>query len=379
MATQPIIRLSNGIHHDQKVVWFSFTYNVDLIQAIKQIPGCKYSTHLRKWYQIKEDFDLHLCFNHFKEIAFLDYKSLKIDKSLPLTKQDKIIPDYSHRTTTQIPKGYLEILQQKRYSQSTINTYSAYIKDFVFYFRDKTIETLSSSQINAYILELQQTYQISESQQNQRINAIKFYYEKVLKRDRVYYELERPRKRETLPKVLSKNEVKRLIENADNIKHKCIIALFYSTGIRRGELLRLKLTDVSSDRMQIKIEGAKGNKERVTILSKNMLNLLREYYLKEKPLVWLFESRTKGQPYSETSVRELIKKIAKKANIKTSVTPHKLRHSFATHLLEKGVDIRYIQALLGHDSLRTTEIYTHISNRDINNITNPLDDIFDSS
>lgn len=380
MNTLPIIKLKQGSHQQRDVVWFYFNYNTEILEAIKEIPLTHFSHKEKAWYQFQEDFNLNLCFNHLTEIAYLDYKDLKkkTDTSKPAITIN-IKQDYSHRASTLLPKGYHDMLIQKRYSQQTIKTYCGYMQDFAFHFKDKTLEVMSSHDINNYFVHLQRTYQISSSQQNQRINAIKFYYEKVLKRDRTFYELERPRERNPLPKVLSKEEIKRIIDVTTNIKHKCIISMLYSSGMRRGELLNLRIEDINSDRMQIRIEGGKGNKDRFTTLSKVMLSILREYYLKYQPQYWLFESQIKGKKYSEGGVRQLLNAAVKKAGLNKRVTPHMLRHSFATHLLEQGINLRNIQSLLGHHSIKTTEVYTHISTNDLTDIINPLDNILDSS
>lgn len=379
MSHKPTITLSYGTHQQRDVVWIAFAYNYELTYQLEQEKGFHYSTSDERWYMSRDLFELHTFFERFKELAYVDYSALKrktIDSdNVPIAETQ----DYSHRSTTLLPKGYIEMLQQKRYSQNTIDTYVGYMKDFIFHFEGKMLEVLSTKQINDYILGLQLKYQISESQQNQRINAIKFYYEKVLKRDRTFYEIERPRKKHPLPKVLSKEEVSKLINATDNIKHKCIISLLYATGLRRAELLNLKIEDINSDRMQIRIEGAKGNKDRFSILSNKILPLLRAYYLEYKPQLWLFESNIKGSKYSTSSLRQILNNAAKKAGIQKRVTPHMLRHSFATHLLEQGVNLRNIQSLLGHSSIKTTEVYTHVSNSDMSNIINPLDQILEST
>lgn len=172
------------------------------------------------------------------------------------------------------------MLIQKRYSDNTIKAYCNYFKDFCVFFENSKLENVSTTQINSYILTLIQQKNISTSQQNQRINAIKFYFEKVLGREKQYYELHRPRKENKLPKVLSKNEVKIILASATNIKHKCILMLIYSAGLRRSELLNLKPADIDSERMLIHILGAKGKKDRISLLSDNLLKLLREYYRK---------------------------------------------------------------------------------------------------
>ncbi len=272
-------------------------------------------------------------------------------------------------------KKFEDLLIQKRYSINTRKVYCHYFKDFQTYFRHDKLEDISTEKINNYILELIQTKNISVSQQNQRINAIKFYYEKILGGEKQYYELHRPKKEHKLPKVLSKNEVKRIFDVTNNLKHKCILMLIYSAGLRRSELLNLTPEDIDSERMLIHINGAKGKKDRISLLSDNLLQLLRQYYKEYHPNKYLFEGQSGGK-YSASSVANILKKAAGKAELRKVVTPHMLRHSFATHLLEQGTDLRYIQELLGHGSSKTTEIYTHVSKKAINNIKNPIDDFF---
>ncbi|HKI79736.1 MAG TPA: tyrosine-type recombinase/integrase [Ignavibacteriaceae bacterium] len=180
----------------------------------------------------------------------------------------------------------------------------------------------------------------------------------------------------TAKRILGKNEVKRILNSSNNVKHKCILMLIYSAGLRRSELIGLKISDIDSERMVINICGAKGKKDRISLLSKNTLMLLRDYYKEYKPQTFLFEGQN-GRKYSATSVANILKRAAKKAGIQKKVTPHMLRHSFATHLLEQGTDLRYIQELLGHNSSKTTEIYTHISKKAIDNIQNPIDEFFE--
>ena len=271
---------------------------------------------------------------------------------------------------------YKELLIQKRYSNNTQRIYCNYFKDFILYFKDDDLEKLSIEQINNYILDLIQSKKISISQQNQRINSIKFYYEKILSRNKQYYELHRPNREHKLPKILSKNEVKKILDSCINIKHYCILLLIYSAGLRRSELINLKVVDINSERMLINIIDAKGKKDRVSLLSENTLKMLRKYYKKYQPKEFLFEG-AKGGKYSTTSVAKVLKRAATKAGLNKNVTPHMLRHSFATHLLEQGTDLRFIQELLGHNSSKTTEIYTHVSKKSIAKIKNPVDDFFE--
>jgi site-specific recombinase XerD len=272
----------------------------------------------------------------------------------------------------------LEKLEQKRYSKSTIKSYTAYFEDLVYYFSDRDLESVEKDEINGYILYLIRNQKISESQQNKRINAIKFYYEKVLGLNREFYNIERPRQKHTLPKVISENEVVRIIEVIDNIKHKTIITTIYSAGLRRSELINLRKQDVDFDRSIIYIRGAKGKKDRITILSETNAILLKMYLKEYSPNYWMFEGPERGQ-YSATSVGRILHDAVEKAGIKKRITPHMLRHSFATHLLEQGVDMRYIQNLLGHETTKTTEIYTHVSKKSLANIRSPLDRIFNNN
>ncbi len=190
---------------------------------------------------------------------------------------------------------YRNRLIQQRYSQNTIDIYCNYFKDFCNYFKDSKVENIKAEQINEYILDLIKTKNISISQQNQRINAIKFYYEKILGREKQYYSLHRPKKEHKLPKVLSKNEVKRIFNSCNNIKHRCILMLIYSAGLRRSELIDLEIFDIDSERMVVNIKGAKGKKDRISFLSKNTLILLRDYYKSINPkLIFLKGKRVEN-------------------------------------------------------------------------------------
>jgi site-specific recombinase XerD len=267
---------------------------------------------------------------------------------------------------------YKQKLIQRRYSVNTQKTYLSLFKKFLYRFNDKTINDISKAEIEGYIYSLIRTKNISFSTQNQIINAIKFYYERVLNRERLTYWIERPKKEFKLPTVISEQSILRMLTSTNNIKHRCIIALLYSSGIRRSELLNLKKGDIDYERMMITIRGGKGNRDRVSLLSQTFMQSLIEYLQIYNPKYWFFESPTKKK-YSSTSVLNIVKKAARKAGLAQKVTPHTLRHSFATHLLEHGTDIRYVQDLLGHSSIKTTQIYTHISDTSLRKIISPLD------
>ena len=260
------------------------------------------------------------------------------------------------------------------YSKNTIKTYLHYLNLFSVHFKNEG--TITKEKIESYIYDMIKSKNLSYSAQSQFINAIKFYYEKTLENPKTVFNLPRPKKPKTLPKVMSRKEVFKLLSVISNIKHKAILHIIYSGGLRLGELLNLKIEDIDSDRMLIHIKGGKGKKDRTTILGNTCLLILREYYRSYKPGVWLFESIKKGKQYSAKSVQNIFKTNLKKAGINKPFTVHSLRHSFATHLLEQGVDLRYIQELLGHSSSKTTEIYTHVSTKNLQNIVTPADLIF---
>lgn len=370
MALKPTIILQPDVHRNEPVILLKFDYNYNLINAVKKLGNAFWSATKQCWYIRKSAFNLNFVYESLNALAYIDYKKLKNAQ-----KTDKQVPrfDHSHRRSTHIPKEYSNKLIQKKYSDNTIRIYTNYFKDFVHHFEGYDITDITSEDVNTYILELIQTHDISSSQQNQRINAIKFYYEKILKRKSTYYDIDRPRTREALPDVLSREEIKAMLALTTNIKHKCIIGIIYSCGLRRSELIGLKIENIDSDRMQIKIENAKGNKDRYIQLSEKMLKMLRDYFKEHNPKEYLFNGDY-GQKYSATSVQKVIKKAAVRAGIKRRVYPHILRHSFATHNLEQGIDIRFIQEWLGHKTIKTTERYTHIS-RNNYKFKNLIDDI----
>lgn len=277
-----------------------------------------------------------------------------------------------------IPPSYIEELVIRRYSPATIENYRSQFAAFLRYIHPKGSEAIEEADIRRYMRHLVEERRVSGSTQNIAINAIKFYLEKVQKGKRTVYAVERPRGEEKLPVVLSEAEMVALLEQTGNLKHKCILYILYSAGLRMSEVLALKPADLDPDRGIINVRGGKHNKDRVTLLSKVTFDLIRRYTDKYQPGEWLFEGPG-GKPYSPRSVNAIIKRSAKKAGITKNVSAHKLRHSFATHLLEHGTDLRYIQSLLGHESSRTTERYTHVTTRGLDQIVSPLDNLMGES
>ena len=261
----------------------------------------------------------------------------------------------------------------KRYSPSTVSTYLSCLTHFFNFHKTKNPETLSKQDI-LYYLEFLVKKGYSKSSQNQYINSIKFYYEKFLEREKQYYFIDRPIKDKKLPIVLSKEEVQSLFNQVYNLKHKTILVLIYSCGLRISELINLKINDIDTQRMLIQIRNSKGNKDRQVQLAEQIHQLIKRYNNEYNPKQFLFNGLNSYQ-YSTASIQKIIKRAAIKADIRKNVTPHTLRHSFATHLLEDGIDIRYIQTILGHSNIQTTQIYTHVSSRHLKNIKNPTDDM----
>lgn len=258
---------------------------------------------------------------------------------------------------------------RKGYSSNTIRSYSSHLHCFLRY----TNNEVSLNQANNYILYLvNRSYSYSHC--NQVINAIKLYAKISKTIDYNQFKFyPRPRNNSLLPKVLSKGEIKLVFDQVTNTKHRCELMLAYSCGLRVSEVANVKVKDIDSKRMIVLISQSKGNKDRITTLSEKMLQELRIYYKKYRPNIWLFENPSKTGPISTRSLQNIFNKAVSKANIKKQVTFHSLRHSYATHLLESGVDLRYIQELLGHANSKTTERYTHVSTRSLTKIKNPLD------
>ncbi|RZJ70422.1 MAG: integrase [Flavobacterium sp.] len=262
-------------------------------------------------------------------------------------------------------------LQTHRYSDSTVNTYCKMCEFFLKYLRKRNITAITARTIEQFNYEFIVSPQKSISYQNQAINAIKQYL--IFKQIALDFQnIERPRKEKKLPTVLSMEEIRRLMESTVSLKHKALLSLIYSGGFRISEVLNLKLADIDSDRMLIHVRNAKGRKDRYTLLSTKALLLLREYFVVYQPKIFLFEGNGGGQ-YSSRAAQSVLQASATRAGITKSISLHTLRHSFATHLLEHGTDIRYIQDLLGHSSPKTTMIYTHVSDSSVQNIRNPLD------
>jgi integrase/recombinase XerD len=261
-----------------------------------------------------------------------------------------------------------------RYSHRTIKSYKSALRTFIMHYDDQKPSQLTRKQIDDYILMLIKEKKISEAYQNTIQCAIKYFYCEVVAQSDQVEKLVRMRKSDKLPNVLSEQEVVRLLKSVENIKHRIILSIIYSGGLRLSEVTNLRLTDIQMDMKRIFIKNAKGKKDRCTILSDRVIHGLNTYLEVYKPVFWLFEGATGGQ-YSDRSVQEIFTTAKLKSKINPLATTHTLRHSFATHLIEKGIDMRYVQELLGHESSKTTEIYTHITKKGWENLLSPLDSL----
>ncbi len=345
---------SLGEHREKKVIFLSFDYNKELIAEVKKIPGACWSQSKKCWY-VMDRIQTRLLFgvmeneigfnknglNSFNEIAF---------------------------------KNYIQLLEQKAYSKNTIKTYGTEFVQFLKDIKNEKVDFFPSSRINNYLHYCIKNKGMSENQLHSRINAIKFYYEQVLKNPKLVFDVVRPKKKFILPKALSVEEVKLLLNSCENKKHQLMLALCYGTGIRLSEIVGIRLCDIDFNRAQLFVNCAKGKKDRYVNLPLRLEKSLKKYIATSNLKEYLFEGQYGGQ-YSTRSVQAVFGEAKRKAKILKPIGIHGLRHSYATHLLEMGTDISMIQRLLGHNQIKTTLIYTHISNKDMSKVKSPLDNL----
>ncbi|MEX0998146.1 MAG: tyrosine-type recombinase/integrase [Flavobacteriaceae bacterium] len=336
--------------------------------AFKQLNGSFYHPTQRLW-------SLPNTEEHKKRVMTLFGKKLKLVEQHAPPPVPKV--EVTEAIQLELDRHFQK-MKLKNYSASTIRSYQANLEQFFGYFKNSDLATLTKEQIEGFVYELVQKYKISEQKQNMMINAIKSYYEHTLGQPREYYTITRPKRSRDLPDTLSEEEVLAIINSPENIKHKAILHTIYSAGLRIGEVIRLRVKDVRSDDGFLFVKDSKGKKDRHTVLSPFLLGLLRNYYKVHKPSYWLFEGQDGGQ-YSATSIQQIYRKAVKETGSNPWSTPHTLRHSFATHLMQRGVNIRYIQTALGHSSSKTTEVYTRVLSINSKTLKSPLDVIMESA
>lgn len=358
------LRLEPMEHRGQQCVAIVGQLHSAAYNSVRSFPGRLYSKTHGCWYIIYDPDCLARL-----AVELRRYQPVDVSERFAL----KETPGKAN-TMTALPEGYHEHLVRVRYSEATIKTYEAQLKQFISWLHPVKLEDLTEEFINRYMLHLANQKRVSISTQNTAINAIKFYLEKVHRGERKVYYVDRPMKETKLPHVLTQEEVKALISATRNVKHRCMILVLYSTGVRISELLNLRWSDFDVQKRQVFIHGGKGRKDRLTITSKKAIDYIRYYLDQHKPKEFLFEG-VKGGRYSSRSVNQIIHRSAQEAGLTKRVSAHTLRHSFATHLLELREDIRYIQLLMGHDSSKTTERYTHMTTRGFKDIKSPLDSL----
>ena len=266
----------------------------------------------------------------------------------------------------------VNLLKLKGYSDSTIRTYKNEFAQFLIALKSYSVDNCDAEKLRSYMLYCYKYLRLTENTLHSRLNALKFYFEQVLHREKFFVDIPRPKKHLKLPKTISPYNIKKLLNATTNLKHNTILKLCYGMGLRVSEIINIKIEDIDSQNMQVLIECGKGKKDRYVNLPQSVLEQLRTYYKEYRPKKYLFEGQDGGQ-YSTRSVQQVFKNALQKAGINKNVGIHSLRHSYATHLLEQGTDIRFIQELLGHKDIKTTLIYTEVTNNSVRKVTSPLD------
>jgi integrase/recombinase XerD len=352
-------------HRGQQRILVKFTFNKTLLQRLQQVAKPLWSATHKCWH-VEDTEQIRTLF--------------KIN--VPANTQAAEPAQAPQPEPAKINQHVLANLEQqlilKAYSKNTIRTYLAETRVFLQQLGNHAADSISYEKLRSYFAYCHTTLKLKENTIHSRLNALKFYYEQVLKKEKFFWEIPRPKKPLILPKLLNETEIRRLFNALENKKHKAMLFTIYSAGLRVSELVNLKLAHIDSGSMQILVERAKGKKDRYVNLSPLLLDILREYIKQysPKPKKYLFESQQTQQQYPARTVQQIFSNAKQKAGILKEVGVHSLRHSFATHLLDKGTDIRYIKELLGHFDIKTTERYLHVSKQKIINIISPFDDIF---
>lgn len=341
------------VHRGKNIIWIRGDFNYSIIKRIKSLPTARWSSTQKCWYVADKP--------HFREMFKLPPQPIAI----------KLLPKI-HPINREAFLKFQDQISLMAYSPNTMRVYSYEFAQLLYTIRDRHVDTLDDLKIKSYFLYCINELKLQENQIHSRINAVKFYFEKVCKRSRIFIDIPRPKKKESLPKMLSVQDVNKMFRLTTNLKHRVILKLCYGMGLRVSEIVNLKIEHIDSNRMQVLVEKAKGKKDRYVNLPESILEELRNYYKEFKPKIYLFEGNS-GGPYNIRSCQAVFKAAMKRAKINKTVGIHSLRHSYATHLIEYGTDVRFVQELLGHNNIKTTMIYTHVSNVSKGKIKSPLD------
>ncbi len=342
-----------AVHNGKDVLFIRFEYSGELNERVRKLVGVRWSRTQKAWYVFNTP--------HYRQLFGL---------APPLAGKDVLV--HIHPVNLPAFQLFVETLQLKAYSQSTLKTYRNEFAQLLYILKANPVDGLDANRLRSYFLYCINTLKLSENTLHSRINAVKFYFEQVLHREKFFFEIPRPKKPSILPKVINANDIKRLFAVTTNLKHNTMLKLCYGMGLRVSEIVNIKITDVDSKNMQVFIERAKGKKDRYANLPESILEQLRTYFLEYRPKKYLFEGQY-GERYAIRSTQQVFKGALKKAGINKDVGIHGLRHSFATHLLENGTDIKFIQELLGHNDIKTTLRYTQVSEKSLKRIKSPLD------
>lgn len=381
-----VVEVKEIRHGNENRYFLFYKFNTSLNDVARTITGCRYSKSYRAWHVTANRESIDWVREKFKGKAWVDTKHIhanalvlgstptaeRIDELKPAVRKVEVLPPLDEEKLLQLEE-FKKYLRARRYSESTVTTYSDGVVIFLRYYNLKCVTEIDNTDLvnfnNDYIIR----NNLSAAYQNQIINGVKLFF-RICGGTKMDAQLiYRPKSAKLLPNVLSKEEVKWILNAPANLKHKAMLSLIYSCGLRCGELLRLKPGNVDSKRGLLIVKQSKGRKDRVVPLSAKIVELLRQYFIAFKPKKFLFEGQSEGEMYDERSLQNVLKQCLAKTEIRKPVTLHWLRHSYATHLLENGTDLRYIQEILGHSSSKTTEIYTHVSTKNIQNITSPFD------
>ncbi|GAA4394342.1 site-specific integrase [Nibrella viscosa] len=352
----PQVRYESAQHHGKSVIFICFEPDKQLNERVRKLAGARWSSSKKAWYVTDNPF--------YRQKFGLE----------PVLVGKEVLAQI-HPVNQPALLRLIETLQLKAYSASTLQTYRNEFAQLLYVLKATPVDSLNPDRLRSYFLYCVNTLKLSENTLNSRINAVKFYFEQVLSRQQMFIEIPRPKKKVLLPNVLAISQIEKLFLKLENLKHQTMLFLAYSAGLRVSEVVNLKIRDIHSARMAINIKGAKGKKDRTVALSEGILELLRRYYLVYKPQEWLFEGQYPGEPYSTRSLQQIFHRAKNAAKIHQPVTFHSLRHSYATHLHEAGTDIKLIQELLGHNDIKTTLRYTHVSNRTLEKIKSPFDSL----
>ncbi|HRH47165.1 MAG TPA: tyrosine-type recombinase/integrase [Panacibacter sp.] len=387
------ITLKPFFHNNKECTGIYFKSNAQLNNIVKKMPGVKWSNTNKCWYFLLSRENYNVLIKAIGSNAITDNRLLKqylerknkIAATVPVEKQKSKANPLPAAPSLQLISSHntdmlAQLVQQlklKCYSASTIKTYRNEFAQLLQTIKQKRVEDLSTDDLKRYMVYAMEKEGISENTAHSRLNALKFYFEQVLGREKFFWGIPRPKKPSQLPKLLNETELGNLFKALKNKKHKAILFTCYSAGLRVSEVAHLKIEDIDSKRMQIFVRRGKGKKDRYVNLSPVLLDILRKY-IKDydpKPKEYLFESEHTGVAYPIRTLQQIFSNAKSKAKIRKEIGIHSLRHSFATHLLDKGTDIKYIKELLGHFDIKTTERYLHVSKQKLVNIVSPLDDL----